>query len=513
MARPLKPLVRGGGYYPSRKWTPLVYNGGYTTMNGGEPPIPVYWKTATGVSPLTLANALAHSIKSLTQYGKCTQASTPTPSSPVDIKCNNGVVEAKHQSGLPVEYTLLEFIESTGTQYIETGVYLDYGKDIRITGTVVNKAANKRKVVVGNYNTTNTMSLSLEFAGAGQSGLTSDGFRVYFGSKTATLYSNSTAALPLNTDIDFDFVYIARTRSFTLTCIANGQTYTLSDVIPNMFDAVSGETMTLFLDKRAGQSSIQNSLTIKAMSITNDVTAKEYVPVNKGNNAGMYDTVGGAFYANAGTNAFVGGSSVADPLITYIVGTPEVLTVSASGAETQTASVADLFAVGDYKDEQNIISGAVTRRIGIKVIDGTENWVRYSTTSYDGVMYLDDFADNLIGAPCLSLMSTHLKATEAVTLETGEMRFVKATGETRVSGHRLYICVNTTMKTVEAVKAFLAAQYAAGTPVIVLYPLAQETTERGTANELESYDGTTIVSAITNVDPVTLSVEYASSEE
>lgn len=44
MARkPLRPLIRGGGFYPSRKWTPLVYNGGYTTMNGGgsEPPTPV----------------------------------------------------------------------------------------------------------------------------------------------------------------------------------------------------------------------------------------------------------------------------------------------------------------------------------------------------------------------------------------------------------------------------------------------------------------------------------------
>ena len=32
MARPLKPLIRGGGYYPSNRWTPLVYPGGYTTM-------------------------------------------------------------------------------------------------------------------------------------------------------------------------------------------------------------------------------------------------------------------------------------------------------------------------------------------------------------------------------------------------------------------------------------------------------------------------------------------------
>lgn len=39
MAKPLKPLIRGGGgFYPSNKWTPLVYNGGYTTADGGEEP-------------------------------------------------------------------------------------------------------------------------------------------------------------------------------------------------------------------------------------------------------------------------------------------------------------------------------------------------------------------------------------------------------------------------------------------------------------------------------------------
>ena len=40
MARPLKPLIRGGGYYPSNKWTPLVYPGGYTTANGDNQPVP-----------------------------------------------------------------------------------------------------------------------------------------------------------------------------------------------------------------------------------------------------------------------------------------------------------------------------------------------------------------------------------------------------------------------------------------------------------------------------------------
>ena len=48
MARkPLRPLIRSGGFYPSRKWTPLVYAGGYTTMNGGEPPTPASNKVGT----------------------------------------------------------------------------------------------------------------------------------------------------------------------------------------------------------------------------------------------------------------------------------------------------------------------------------------------------------------------------------------------------------------------------------------------------------------------------------
>lgn len=38
MARPLKPFVRSGGYYPSNRLTPLVYPGGYTTKPTEETP-------------------------------------------------------------------------------------------------------------------------------------------------------------------------------------------------------------------------------------------------------------------------------------------------------------------------------------------------------------------------------------------------------------------------------------------------------------------------------------------
>lgn len=65
MARFLKPLVRSGGYYPSRRWTPLVYPGGYTTANGGEEPTPPpIEKTITG-NPIHILDALAKPAQAL----------------------------------------------------------------------------------------------------------------------------------------------------------------------------------------------------------------------------------------------------------------------------------------------------------------------------------------------------------------------------------------------------------------------------------------------------------------
>ena len=66
MARkPLRPLIRSGGFYPSRKWTPLVYAGGYTTANGGEEPTPPpIEKTVTG-NPIHITDALAKPVQAL----------------------------------------------------------------------------------------------------------------------------------------------------------------------------------------------------------------------------------------------------------------------------------------------------------------------------------------------------------------------------------------------------------------------------------------------------------------
>lgn len=62
MATPMKPLVQGGGYYPSRVWTPFVKGNGFTTQDGGEEQgVP---KTVSG-SILHITDALAGDVSAL----------------------------------------------------------------------------------------------------------------------------------------------------------------------------------------------------------------------------------------------------------------------------------------------------------------------------------------------------------------------------------------------------------------------------------------------------------------
>lgn len=98
MAKPLKPFVRGG-YYPSSRWTPLVYPGGYTTANGnGEDPTPLI-KTVKGAIA-NAADALARPAIGLNCEINPLQAGTGDPSS-TNVRPITGWTECKlHRTGV-----------------------------------------------------------------------------------------------------------------------------------------------------------------------------------------------------------------------------------------------------------------------------------------------------------------------------------------------------------------------------------------------------------------------------
>ena len=127
-----------------------------------------------------------------------------------------------------------------------------------------------------------------------------------------------------------------------------------------------------------------------------------------------------------------------------------------------------LRAVGDYADSYDATTGKITRRVGVKVFDGTEDWVKHSGSARYGVILNDSSpSENLIP------ISSHFVGLSANTawnqMYSGSYKKEKTTSR--------YYFQYDTITTIQDWEQWLAAQYAAGTPVTVWYPLAEETTE------------------------------------
>ena len=154
-------------------------------------------------------------------------------------------------------------------------------------------------------------------------------------------------------------------------------------------------------------------------------------------------------------------------------------------ATVSTATCEDLLSIGAYTDEQEIISGVVTRNVGIKVLDGTENWTKLSSTN----AYYISIPEMKPCNPVENGVSTHFVGTNAATASMPDCS-VKNTYATGGGGQVGAISIKlNSATTVPDFQQFLADQYAAGTPVIVIYPLATATTESVTGQPMETAAG------------------------
>lgn len=431
----------------------------------------VLWQAAydaivSGVSPLSLPSAVQEAIVYLKQLGVCGQNGTPTPSVPVDIYCNNGALKAVDDE-LPVGYRRIASITFGGSTYYDTGEKL-YGSDI-VTITIADFVSNGQNLF-GCYSGTGSDDIN---------------FSMYiYGTATGQAYwrYGQTLYRPV----------LGGTTERTISFGAGGTTGFKTDVT---YNAVEFETTS---NARIGalpnSSSSKYDGTIKG-TITIGTRLK-YIPCIRISDGaiGYYETVKGVFIEPQGT-APVAGAYDCSHLVVKVVGTPEVLTIG-----QQTASAQDLLAVGDYKDEQDIISGNVTHRVGIKVFDGTE---LYSSMSYGyATEELSGFANESFAPLCTHFMG---KTTASAATDTIRLYFTSG------GVPRTYFFVDKAVddfSTVDKFTAWLASQYAAGTPVIVVYPLATATTESVTAQSLNTVEGDNVISVTAEVSNIPLEVKY-----
>lgn len=433
-------------------------------------------KTLTGSLPLLLSNTIKQPIKSLIQYGKCEQNGTPTPSSPIDIMCNNGAIRMVHRSGLPSGYKLLEYVGGSGSQYVITDLYL--------ASTDVVECEFRNSAVTGYGAVYGVFKLGESSA--------------LYGNQT--YYGYDVSNDKVNTRINVDTEWHTSRHDFmngTLTIDDTTVTFTPFEFVNSTKNAV----LSRYYNNSYGYN--WKGYIRKFKVTRNGEVVCNLLPAKDSNDvAGLYDLISGNFYTAIGDDLLEG--DVVDDCEFAIVGTPEVLSVTATGATPQTASVQTLYAVGDYADTQNIISGAVTRRVRVKVLDGTEDWTWSSTRV---ALNIEDakVEDNTWTIIC-SHYDGYLCSTS--------LDYVPDNG-CKYNVVDMNFLIKDSVHGTSAVdfKAYLAAQYAAGTPVIILYPLAEKTTNTVTRQVLKTEEGTTSISAIAEIAPIDVEIKYGALDE
>lgn len=475
-------------------------------------------QVVTGNVPLVLSDAAAKSIVTLTQYGLCTQAATPTPDAPVDIVCNNGALKMLN---------LANMAESN----LDIGYYLN-NSGVRTASAL-------------NFYTLGFIPV-----------------------KPSTDYTMKTSA-PLNY---FSIMEYDSAQSFLKRTLWGAADSPAGDT--TTFTTRSDTAYIRFGSNMTGYTLTYADIAAVAWMLTEGATAQDYVPYGQITIVGIPEvlTVAGNNYVSGGLTGYgtyvspaqaagnraykrlevpngtyqfavdgdyeiiVQWRDPADPSVTVQsyenlsgwMTSGEVTLDKTSGgygitvrrtsgssitpsnfdgtlfcyktSDIQTVTVPTLLSVGDYKDESELISGLLTHKVGIRILTGEETGWALSDSGTTHRFRSTKPSNCYTPASRAPSVCTHFKYVSTGSAVGG--MFIGA------SQYWYFIPTDQTIDTVDEWTDWLASQYAAGTPVIVLYPLATETTEQTTAQHLSTYEGTNIVDAASNVTPTSLEIVY-----
>jgi hypothetical protein len=193
----------------------------------------------------------------------------------------------------------IEYLESSGTQYINTGVVFSFNDDLSISGSIVN-LSNNRSIIIGNYDANQVACLNIEFGGTSNNKARQ--FRCYTTKKGSPTVERWLNARPLNTLIDFSFTYTKQGDAVYVSDGVNSATFSLvsGQITP------TSRALAMFLDYRPNNAVIAYGIRIYSLKIWKDgVLVRDYIAVRKDGVGYMYDRVSGQLFGNAGTGSFV----------------------------------------------------------------------------------------------------------------------------------------------------------------------------------------------------------------
>lgn len=202
-------------------------------------------------------------------------------------------------TGLPAGYTLLEYIQSTGLQFINTGLVVD------------KSTYNKYKFELDIEYTTESPSFWQV------NGCSGAGVIYYFGlsNSRGIVYGNGTSDITKT-----DVVSLGR---YKVIFDAKNKIYKFGDSIEYSglsFNAPSGTSIFYLLGYNTGSSCQAHSAKVYSFKVyLDDILVRDYIPATRNDGVpGLYDKVNRLFYVSSGSSEFIAGPEAKYTLLSYI---------------------------------------------------------------------------------------------------------------------------------------------------------------------------------------------------
>ncbi len=269
---------------------------------------------------------------------------------------------------LPAGYTELEYIESTGTQYIVTDFFFN---DIA-TDTLT-----------CDFMRTGTGSGSLLYGFRDDYKVNGYGFQFNDVGRTYRQYGNSDSGLPSASAKQLNTRYTVQQTGYSYTI--DGSSYDIAAT-----DPVQNYPLVVFAIRNADAPPITftpmrlynlNVVTAGGNMILNLIPAKR----NSDNEIGMYDTVSGTFFTNAGAGEFIAGPEVQikiattaynsarfSPVVTELNNTIATIRDVVTNTINQTKAIADLQATKQTRPNETCPAGK--KCLLVEDNDGQPHW-------------------------------------------------------------------------------------------------------------------------------------------
>ncbi len=329
-----------------------------------------------------------------------------------------GIYLGKSLEALPPGYTILNYIQSSGTQYIDTGVIGKSGVRVSLDFSVISGDLNDC-IVIGCAPASYSPRI---YPVATQSGKWAYGYLDWFN-------SNSAATIGQRYSVDTQLLQNSQSMTVNKSAVVTSTSSNSVDVGINMF---------LFGANIGGSYQSYGSIRVYSCKIyENSTLVRDFIPcINSSGSIGMYDLVTDTFYGNSGTDTFVVGATITSNQVSvsiskFYLGIDNLARKVVKGYIGDANGVAQKIWPAFLQWLKYNVNNITTYKWKEYTVGSSTvyTWDRYNTTSTTTYSYSDTGSTGTVSATKAGTVYKPAKFTES-----SGWTFAAVTGSTLTSG-------------------------------------------------------------------------------